>query len=263
MGYTKAMKKIYLFIALTLSVIVYGQEPAFQEGEWFKFRISYSGWWKAGEATLAVTTDDSNSKPGYHIKGEGVTTGMTKLFFGVEDYYETYIDKQTSLPYRFIRKIDEGGHTKDKVIEFNQLAQTAYVKDKKHNTNTTYKTEPFIHDMVSSFYYLRNAIDPTLLREGDETVINMFFDQENFKFKLLFLGKDVIKTKFGKVKALKFRPYVQAGRVFKEQESLTIWVSDDKNKIPLRLKAELAVGSLKADIDAFKGLKHPFLIIQD
>ncbi|MEC7785286.1 MAG: DUF3108 domain-containing protein [Bacteroidota bacterium] len=258
------MKNKYLVLLMLLvSGLTYAQEAAFQDGEWFRFRISYSGWWKAGEATLSVTNETLKGKPVYHVKGKGVTTGMTKLFFGVEDYYETYIDKKTTLPYRFIRKIDEGGHTKDKIIDFNQQSNVATVNDKKHNEVKTFQTEPNIHDMVSAFYYLRNSIDSENLKDGDETVINMFFDQENFKFKLKFLGREEVKTKFGKVKALIFRPYVQAGRVFKEKESLTVWISDDQNKIPLQIKADLAVGSLKADIDAYKGLKHPFYIIQD
>ncbi len=258
------MKNKYLVLLMLLvSGLTYAQEAAFQDGEWFRFRISYSGWWKAGEATLSVTNETLKGKPVYHVKGKGVTTGMTKLFFGVEDYYETYIDKKTTLPYRFIRKIDEGGHTKDKIIDFNQQSNVATVNDKKHNEVKTFQTEPNIHDMVSAFYYLRNSIDSENLKDGDETVINMFFDQENFKFKLKFLGREEVRTKFGKVKALIFRPYVQAGRVFKEKESLTVWISDDQNKIPLQIKADLAVGSLKADIDAYKGLKHPFYIIQD
>lgn len=258
------MKNKYLVLLMLLvSGLTFAQEAAFQDGEWFRFRISYSGWWKAGEATLSVINETLKGKPVYHVKGKGVTTGMTKLFFGVEDYYETYIDKKTTLPYRFIRKIDEGGHTKDKIIDFNQQSNVATVNDKKHNEVKTFQTEPNIHDMVSAFYYLRNSIDSENLKDGDETVINMFFDQENFKFKLKFLGREEVKTKFGKVKALIFRPYVQAGRVFKEKESLTVWISDDQNKIPLQIKADLAVGSLKADIDAYKGLKHPFYIIQD
>jgi hypothetical protein len=62
---------------------------------------------------------------------------------------------------------------------------------------------------------------------------------------------------------MKFRPMVQAGRVFKEQESVTVWISDDKNKIPLRIKASLAVGSLRAELEEFKGLAHPFNMIFD
>lgn len=257
------MKKIYtILIALVFIASAKAQTRAFKDGEWFKFRIHY-GLVTAGYATLDVDSEVLNGKPVYHLKGYGETTGLSALFFNVEDYYESYVDKNSILPYRFIRKIDEGGHTKDKVIDFDQAANKAYVNDKKHNKKSTHTTEAQVHDFISSFFYLRDKIDTENLRVGDETVLNMFFDEENFKFKLKFLGREVIDTKLGKIKALKFRPYVQAGRVFKEKESLTIWVSDDKNKIPLRLKASLAVGSLKADIDAFKGLANPFQIIID
>ena len=117
--------------------------------------------------------------------------------------------------------------------------------------------------MVSTFYYLRNNLDIDNLKINDEVFVNMFFDEENYGFKLKYLGEEIIKTEFGKVNSLKFRPYVMAGRVFKEEESLTLWVSNDKNKIPLRVKADLAVGSLRADLDAFKGLKYPFKIVVD
>ena len=98
------------------------------------------------------------------------------------------------------------------------------------------------------------------IRVGDVVQLNMFFDEENYNFRLKFLGRETIDTEFGRVKTLKFRPYVMAGRVFKEQESLTLWVSADENKIPLKIKADLAVGSLRADLEAFKGLKHSFQI---
>jgi len=92
----------------------------------------------------------------------------------------------------------------------------------------------------------------------------MFFDEENYPFKLKFLGRETIKTRVNgtriKIKTLKFRPYVLAGRVFKEEESLTLWVSADKNKIPLKIQANLAVGSLRADLDQYKGLKHSFQV---
>ena len=110
---------------------------------------------------------------------------------------------------------------------------------------------------------MRNKLDTENLKIGDEIQLDMFFDLENYGFKLKYLGKETIKTQFGKVATLKFRPYVMAGRVFKEEESLTLWVSNDLNKIPLRIKADLAVGSLRADLEAFKGLKHPFNIIFD
>lgn len=239
------------------------QESAFADGEWFKFRMSYSNWLKAGEATLTVKETKLKNKEVYHVVGKGKTTGMIKWFFKVKDRYESFFDKETILPYKFIRDINEGGHTKDIEIEFDQRNHKAHVNDKKHNKQTVIDTKPNIQDMVSTYYYLRNKIDINSLKIGDEIKTYMFFDEENYGFKLKYLGEEIITTKFGRVKTLKFRPYVMAGRVFKEEESLTLWVSKDKNKVPLRIKADLAVGSLRSDLEAFKGLKHPFTIIFD
>jgi hypothetical protein len=88
----------------------------------------------------------------------------------------------------------------------------------------------------------------------------LFFDDETTKFKLKFIGRENIKTKFGTIATMIFRPLVQSGRVFKEQESVTVWISDDENKIPIRIQASLAVGSIKADLEAYKGLKHTFKV---
>lgn len=91
--------------------------------------------------------------------------------------------------------------------------------------------------------------------------INMFFDNENYTFRMEYLGKEILNTSFGRVQTLVFKPYVQSGRVFRKKESLTVWISDDDNKIPLLVKADLAVGSLKATLTEFKGLQHSFKIM--
>ena len=256
------MKKTLLIIfgLLMLQTSVAQDEPAFGSGEWFKFKMSYSGWMKAGNATLTVKDDVLDGKPVFHVVGKGWTTGAIKWFFKVKDRYESYFDVDSGLPYRFIRDINEGGHTKDIEIDFDQVNNKAHIFNKKHNKRKVVETKPNIQDMVSTFYYLRNNLDVDQLEEGDEVKTDMFFDGENYGFLIRFLGEETIRTKFGKVKCLKFRPYVMAGRVFKEEESLTLWVSADKNRIPLRIKADLAVGSLRADLEAFKGLKHQFEI---
>ena len=259
------MKKLLLILALGLFNFAMAQEErAFDTGEWFRFEMNYSGWMKAGNATLTVKDGNYKGKPVYHVVGKGWTTGAIKWFFKVKDRYESYFDKESNVPYHFVRNIDEGGHKKDIEIEFDQIKHKAFVHNKLKNTKKTFDTKPNIQDMVSTFYYLRNNLDISNLKPGDEIVLDMFFDEENYGFKLKYLGKDTVRiNKTGTVEALKFRPYVMAGRVFKEEESLTLWVSNDKNKVPLRIKADLAVGSLRADLEAYKGLKHPFKIIVD
>jgi len=259
------MKKFKLlialfFVVLSVSAQVKQDKYAFQEGEWFKFKMSYSGFLKAGNATLEVKESRLNGKEVYHVVGKGWTSGAIKWFFKVKDRYESYFDKHTGLPYKFIRNIDEGGHTKDIEIEFDHKASLAHVTDKKRKTDASYSVENNVQDMVSAFYYLRNNYNTNSIKEGEVVSLNMFFDEENYNFRLKFLGREELNTPFGTIKTLKFRPYVMAGRVFKEKESLTLWVSADDNKIPLRIQADLAVGSLRADLEAFKGLKHSFKV---
>ncbi|MFD2916732.1 DUF3108 domain-containing protein [Psychroserpens luteus] len=256
------MKNVLLiFSILFCTQVSFAQEKsAFKDGEWFKFEMSYSGFLKAGNATLSVDETTLQGKPVYHVTGKGWTTGAIKWFFKVKDRYESYFDKETGVPYKFIRKIDEGGHTKDIEIAFDHVKKEALVENKKHKTTKIVATEPNVQDMVSAFYYLRNNYETDNIKVGDIVELDMFFDEENFGFKLKFLGKETIETEFGKIKTLRFRPYVMAGRVFKEQESLTLWVSADENKIPLKIQADLAVGSLRAELVEFKGLKHYFPI---
>ena len=156
------------------------KESAFQEGESFKFKMSYSGWFKAGEATLKVNEKQLNGKKVYHVVGKGKTTGAVNLFFKVRDRYKSYFDKQTGAPYKFIRKIDEGGHTKDIEINFNHEEQKAIVNNKKKKRVRTIATTQDVQDMVSMYYYLRNNIDIASLTKGDEIKTNMFFDEENY-----------------------------------------------------------------------------------
>ncbi len=249
------MKKI-LLILLFLNVFFGFSQNAFDVGEKLKFRLSYSSFFTAGYATMEIKKDVINKRDAYHVVGKGRTTGMINWFFKVKDRYETYMYQDNLLPYRFVRIIDEGGYTKDKEIYFDHEAKKALVINKKKKKKETFDTVDNVQDLISSLYYLRNK-DISNFKIGDELVIHVFFDEENVPMKLKFLGKEIIKTKFGKISSLKFRPYVQAGRVFEEEESVTVWVSDDANKIPLRIKASLAVGSLRADLHTYKGLANP------
>ena len=255
------MKKQLFLLSLLISFSSFAQkESAYGIGEWFKFRIHY-GLVTAGFATLEVKEGVQNNKKVFHTVGNGYTTGMTKLFFKVNDDYQSYIDKATSKPYQFIRKIDEGGYTKNQEGFFNQDKNTVLVKDYKNNTEKTFSVSENVQDIVSSFYYLRNHPNIDKLKIGESIIIDMFFDGEVVKFKLKYIGRELLSTKFGKVNTMVFRPLVQSGRVFKEEESLTVWISDDDNKMPLRIKASLAIGSLKADLESYRGLKHPFMVI--
>jgi hypothetical protein len=249
---------VLALFAFFLTFESFSQEKtaAFKGGEWLRYKMSYSGFLRAGTAILEVEETVLNGNKVFYTKGSGWTSGLIKWFFKVEDVYESYFDKDTIKPYVFKRKIDEGGYKKHRITNFDYNANKAYVQDFLKQKDTTI---PFsnVQDILSSFYYLRNQ-DVKGLKRGDEIAIDMFMDSQVYPFKLRFLGKEVLNTKFGKIKTLVFRPLVQSGRIFKAQESVTIWITDDYNKIPIKMKADLSVGSLRAELEAYRGLANDF-----
>lgn len=239
------------------------KESAFKPGEWLKFRMHY-GILNASYATLHVKSGKIKGIPVYHVVGHGETTGFASMFFKVDDTYESYFDMVDGKPYKFVRKIDEGGYTKDYHINFDHKNEKAVLTDKKNKKKVDFDLQDSIQDLLSAFYYLRNNYDPNDLVRGEAINLKMLFDDDGiFNFKLKYLGTEVLRTKFGKIECYKFRPLVQSGRIFKEQEGLSLWVSTDDNRIPVRIQADLAVGAIKADLDAYNGLKHQFKIIMD
>ncbi len=252
--------KIILFL---IFLIVSGFKPlnqnTFDVGEKFIFKINYQ-LINAGIAILEVKEAIINNKKVYHMVGKGYTTGLSKFFFKVDDTYETFIDKGTQNPQQFVRNINEGGYTKNQEGFFNDQENTVLVKDYKHKTENTFSVPKNTQDILSSFYYLRSYPNIDKMKIGDSVSIDMFFDNKTTKFRLKFIGREDLKTKFGLISTMVFKPFLQTGRVFKEEEGLTIWISDDENRMPIKLKASLLVGSIKAELDSYKGLKNPISI---
>jgi hypothetical protein len=252
------LKNILLFLSFLSLYPCFSQDnSAFQEGEYLKFRVRY-GIFNASYASLLLKNKVYEGKTVYHALGKGETTGLAKLFFKVDDTYESYFDKTTGKPYFFNRDIYEGGYTKKLNFFFNFNANKLRIKNLENNEEKNISIQPTVKDVVTTLYYLRNNPKMETLKKNDEVSMDMIFDDDEiYQFRLRFLGKEKITTPLGEINTLIFRPLVQDGRVFKEQESLTLWISDDRNKIPVKIKASLRVGSLVGELISFNGLKHP------
>ena len=131
------------------------------------------------------------------------------------------------------------------------------IKNLENNEEKNMPIQPDIKDVISTLYYLRNNPKMNSLNKNDEVSMDMIFDDDEV---YRFLGREKVDTPLGEINPHIFRPLVQDGRVFKEQESLTLWISDDLNKIPVKIKASLRVGSLVGEIVSFNGLKHPTVL---
>jgi len=255
------IKRIIFFLLIINFNIINSQEfKPFKSGEWLKYKISYSGWLRSGEVTMTLVNDTLDNKEFYHVVAIGKTVGPINWFFKVNDKYESYFDKKDTSPYKFIRRINEGGYTKNLSIYFDHILQKAII----NNVKTKIKTEKQIvansHDLISIIYFLRKNFNLNDIDRNNEITINTFFDYQNNEMKMKYLLTEVINTTFGKIKCLKIKPYVKSGRIFKKKESLTVWVTADRNRIPIRVKADLAVGSIRVDLEAFSGLNNSFEI---
>ena len=251
------MKKILSFLTIFMFCLGFAQVDNIADGESITFRIHY-GFLNAGTANLTTKKTAYMGIPHLYVKGTGATTGAVKAFFKVEDLYESFININTGLPSFYVRNVKEGGYTQHFETVFNHDNNTLILTDKKTpaNGSKVIKSVKGVHDMLSCFYYLRSK-SPAELKVGTVINMNVWIDDEMFPFQLKVTGTENLKTKFGTINCLKIIPSVKSGRVFKEKEGVTMWVSNDANHVPMLLKAELAVGSLKASIDDFKNVKYP------
>jgi hypothetical protein len=223
---------------------------AFQVGEKLKFRVTY-GFMDAGETVLEVktTTKTGANRPLYHVKGVGKTLGGFNAFYRVHDVYESYIDQKSIMPWYFVRNVDEGGY------KINQNYTFKHNYQKVNNGKKDFKVPMGIQDMISSFYKAR-TLDFTNAKKNQVFSFKCFMDDEIYELKIKYKGDEEIKIRKGKFKVHKFVPVVQTGRYFENEEDVVFWVTADKNKIPIQVKAKIPVGVVKMHLIEWSGLKN-------
>jgi hypothetical protein len=229
---------------------------AFQRGEKLTFRVHY-GFIDAGTATLEVAPEPTKIGPRnvYHVIGTGQSSKSFDLFFKVRDRYESYIDQDALVPWRFVRHVEEGSYKLNQNVVFNHL------KDEVKSDGGVFKAPDNIQDLLSTYYYLR-TLDFSQSKPGEVFTQTTFLDDEIHQFGYKYLGKETIKTDLGTFKCLKFCPTLLKGRVFKNETDMTVWITDDENHIPVRAQAKILVGSVKMDLASFSGIPQPLAMIK-
>jgi len=230
---------------------------AFDRGEKLGFRAYYRSWitgkMTAGYADLHVTEEDSlfYGRPTYHVVSEGKSAKFFDWFFKVRDRFESYFDEQAMFSYHFIRRTREGGYVKDDDVDF--YPDSLFARSRK----TTKEIPLYIQDFVSAVYYAR-TLDFSNAVEGKTFPIDFFLDDSVYVSMVKYLGVEEIKTRLGKFRAHKFAPMMATGKVFADEYPLFVWVSADKNKIPLKVEGKVVVGSVAAELIDFENLRNPF-----
>ena len=225
---------------------------AFGDGEMLRYRLHY-GIIDAGEAVITVKSAPRKiqNREVFQVVGKGRTLGAFNLFYKVNDHYETYLDKQGIFPWLFIRDVNEGGYKIKQNYSFYQDKRAV----KTHKGEVFY-VEPQVQDMLSAFYFAR-TLNFSEAQVGEVFTIPSFVDGEEWPLRIKFIGREVINTRTGKYRCLKFVPVVQKGRIFKAEEDLMVWITDDLNRIPVLAQAKVLVGSIKMELVEYNGIANP------
>ncbi len=249
-----------LLLCLT-SVSSFGQHDfcntknmSFRNGERLTFHVYYNMgfiWINAGNAIFTTTATELNGRKAYYISGDGRTAKSYEWFYKVRDLYESYVDQETLLPLRFIRNVNEGSMKYKHDATFHRNTQQVV------NNGKTYPITPCTQDVLSAVYFARN-IDYSKYKPGDRIPFEMFLDDKVYPLYIKYLGKEKIETKKGTFNAIKIVPLLIEGTMFKGGEGMAVWVSDDKNHLPLRVNSPIIVGSIKADLMEYENLRNPF-----
>jgi hypothetical protein len=254
---------IVLFVLLLKAFYVDAQEiftppvkpdTAFLVGENLTFQIRY-GFIVGGTTTLSLTEEVYNEKPVFHALAIGQTTGVAEKLYGVKDIYESWFDKETNLPFKQVRNIKEGHYVQYNEVTYNRENNTVNSK-----LSGVHDVPGKILDLSSAFYYIRR-IDFSNINIGDVIFVNMYFSDEIFPFRLRYKGKETIRTKFGKISCLKISPVVEAGRMFKTQDDVTIWFTDDGNHLPVLVRMDLrVVGAVLLKLIKYENIANPLIL---
>lgn len=258
-------KALYCGLMFGIATSAFAQEKTkrltqlpFRRGEVLEYRIHY-GLITAGTAKLEISekTQNFNNREVIHAIGTGKSNSFFDFFFKVRDRYESIFDKNTMEPLKFTRRVDEGGYKIEQDYVFNADQDIV-----DNGAGKKYKL-PYqnVQDMVSAFYYVR-AFDFSTAKVGDIFDIPCFMDNEVWHMKMKFMGTDTVEVDKGTFSCYKFVPVVQTGRIFKEEEDLMVWVTNDKNHIPVLAEAQILVGSIRMDLMDYEGLAHPLALVK-
>ncbi len=234
---------------------------AFQVGEILEYDVFYSWgliWVDAGYVKFSVKEEIVNDKTLFHFVGEGNSKKNWDWFFKVRDKYESYNDTTTLRPFKYIRNTNDGGDWvyNDVTFDLKNNRAVGFIKTKKKPVlkTDTLKITNFTFDPMSMIYYAR-TIDFENFKAKDEIPISIMLDNAVYARKIIYLGKETIKTNLGTFKCIKFKPTLIPGTIFKEGDAMTVWVTDDENRLPIQVETPIVIGTVKVYLKKATGVK--------
>jgi hypothetical protein len=262
---TSAVFAISFFLLLHYNSVsqCFTANNVFGDGENISYEVSYNWgpiWMEAGVVTFTAKREKFVGRDTWHLKSTGKTYAGYDYFFKVRDYYDSWVDPVTFHSIEFRRYIYEGNYNLLNTITFDAERQIAISNTKSNNNpvrKDTIRISQCMFDMLSSVYFTR-TLNLSELKPEVIIPVNILIDDSVYKIEVRSLGKEVIEARDGRhYKCIKFTAKMVQGTIFRGNEDVLIWVTDDENKIPVYIEAKIIVGSVKAYLTEAKGLKNP------
>jgi hypothetical protein len=227
------------------------ENNAFKSDELLKYRIHY-GFVNAAVVKMSVSKPIKiNNQEAYNLKIEGSTVKSFSWLFNVRDKFESWVDAKSFTPLRYAKTVREDDYFNQDVAIYNY--KDKWLKNKEGKIDITDKTM----DIAAAIYYLRNW-DYNNKKVGDKFPLDIYLDNKIHNLSVTYAGEETLKTDVGKIKCIKLKPQLVVDRVFKDEDAMTVWVTNDKNHIPVRIQTDIHVGSLKVDLMEYQNLRNPF-----
>lgn len=256
------MKQLFIsvlsFLTITISAQSYRtvDNKAFDTGEKLTYVVAFSslltGNMTAGKLTLEVMPDKKTvaNRSTFHVVAQGNSTGFFELFYKVNDRYESFIDEKAIVPLKFIQRKRENSYRKNDTMYFNQLENTA------KSTLKEFDIPANSHDMVSALYFAR-TLNYDKIAKGSTINIPFVIDDSVYHSKIIYVGRQIVKTKMGEFSCFAFKPMVFTGKVFDQKFPMTFWVTDDSNHLPVLIESKLSVGKARIELTNYEGILTP------
>lgn len=231
------------------------RNESFHPGENYAYKVKL-GFLPVGEAEVKVDPAISyiHQRPCYKVEIQGRTSGMSD-YFKVRNTYQSWVDTTTLLSHRFHYHAREREYKRDQVLLFDHQRQRVKALEKENTQE--YEVPKNVQDLISGFYFLR-TFDFDHWKVGQIITTPVFFDDELYQLKIRYAGKGVIKTKFGRLQVLKLHPILPPNKLFDGEHGIRIWVSDDKNHVPVKVDVDFTVGGASMELRSYSGNRHAF-----
>ena len=222
---------------------------AFKRGEELTYKLHY-GFLDAAYVYLNITNEkiEFHGRKTFHVVGIGKTNGISDWIFKVRDRYETYIDEKALVPWLFKRRVNEGGYIINQDYSFDRFSNKVTTEN-----GNEFNISENMQDMISAFYQAR-TLDFSKIQKGDLLSLECFIDEEVFPVVIKFQGFQMVKINLGEFKCLKFTPVIQTGRIFKNEDDLSFYVSNDENRVLIKAEADILFGTIVVELTEYKGL---------